>query len=76
MGIIFVIDSSNVESIIESKNVFKMLMSHDFLIGKPFLIVANKQDLVGSFDCIEICSFLDIESLANQYRLVNICRDF
>lgn len=43
-------------------------MAHEFLVGKPFLILANKQDLPESVDCIDICEYLDVEYLANRYR--------
>ncbi|XP_055531982.1 ADP-ribosylation factor-like protein 13B isoform X2 [Wyeomyia smithii] len=67
-GIIFVVDSSNINNICQSYKVFNNLMAHDFLIGKPFLIIANKQDLPGSTDCVDICEYLDVEFLANKYR--------
>uniref|UniRef100_A0A8D8GML0 ADP-ribosylation factor-like protein 13B n=4 Tax=Culex pipiens TaxID=7175 RepID=A0A8D8GML0_CULPI len=67
-GIIFVVDSSSVHNICQSYKIFKNLMAHDFLVGKPFLIIANKQDVPGSVDCVDICEYLDIEYLANKYR--------
>ncbi|XP_055611391.1 ADP-ribosylation factor-like protein 13B [Uranotaenia lowii] len=67
-GIIFVIDTSSIDNICQSLKVFENLMAHDFLIGKPFLIIANKQDLSGSVDSIDICEYLNVEFLANKYR--------
>lgn len=67
-GVIFVIDASSINNICQSYKIFKNLMAHDFLIGKPFLIIANKQDLPGSVDCIDICEYLDVEFLANKFR--------
>lgn len=67
-GVIFVLDASSINSICQSYSIFKNLMAHDFLIGKPFLIIANKQDVPGSVDCIDICEYLDIEFLANKFR--------
>ncbi|KFB35441.1 hypothetical protein ZHAS_00002139 [Anopheles sinensis] len=76
LAVIFVIDASNIHNICESYNIFQNLISHEFLVGKPFLILANKQDLAESVDCIEICEYLDVEFLANRYRcpcLVEAC---
>uniref|UniRef100_A0A182RBX0 ADP-ribosylation factor-like protein 13B n=1 Tax=Anopheles funestus TaxID=62324 RepID=A0A182RBX0_ANOFN len=76
LAVIFVIDASNIHNICESYNIFQNLMAHEFLAGKPFLILANKQDLPESVDCIEICEYLDVEYLANRYRcpcLVEAC---
>ncbi|XP_053671724.1 ADP-ribosylation factor-like protein 2 [Anopheles nili] len=68
MAVIFVIDASNIHNICESYKIFQNLMAHEFLAGKPFLVLANKQDLPESVDCIEICEYLDVEYLANRYR--------
>lgn len=68
MGVIYVVDSTNVENIRENINQFKEMISHNFLIGKPFLILANKQDLENSIDFIEIGELLQIENLANKLR--------
>ncbi|XP_041788069.1 LOW QUALITY PROTEIN: ADP-ribosylation factor-like protein 13B [Anopheles merus] len=76
LAVIFVIDASNIHNICESYKIFQNLMAHEFLAGKPFLILANKQDLPESVDCIEICEYLDVEYLANRYRcpcLVEAC---
>ncbi|XP_058821199.1 ADP-ribosylation factor-like protein 13B isoform X2 [Topomyia yanbarensis] len=67
-GILFIVDASNINNIGQSYKVFKSLMSHDWLVGKPFLIIANKQDLPGSVDCIDLCEYFDIELLANKYQ--------
>ncbi|XP_049529541.1 ADP-ribosylation factor-like protein 13B [Anopheles darlingi] len=68
LAVIFVIDASSINAICESYKIFQNLISHEFLVGKPFLILANKQDLPESVDCIDICEYLDVEYLANRYR--------
>ncbi|XP_050082182.1 ADP-ribosylation factor-like protein 13B [Anopheles aquasalis] len=68
LAVIFVIDASSINAICESYKIFQNLMAHEFLVGKPFLILANKQDLPESVDCIDICEYLDVEYLANRYR--------
>ncbi|XP_058452615.1 ADP-ribosylation factor-like protein 13B isoform X2 [Malaya genurostris] len=75
-GILFVVDSSNINCINQSYNIFERLMAHDLLVGKPFLIIANKQDLPCSIDCIDLCECMNVEVLANKYRnpcMIEVC---
>lgn len=43
-------------------------MSNDLLMGKPMLILSNKQDLPGSLDALDICDYFEVEYLANLFR--------
>jgi small GTP-binding protein len=49
-GVIFVVDSSDIDRIDVAKTELHTLMSHKELTGKPFLILANKQDLPRALD--------------------------
>ena len=44
-GICFVVDSSDRDRFETVKSELHRLISHKELVGKPFLILANKQDL-------------------------------
>lgn len=44
-GIIFIIDSADIERIEESKAAFENMITNEHLVGIPLLIVANKQDI-------------------------------
>jgi hypothetical protein len=69
MGVIFVIDSSSDSYSLErSKQIFGAIMSNDLLMGKPTLIVANKQDVHGALDSLDICDYFEVEYLANLFR--------
>lgn len=37
-------------------------------MGKPMLIVSNKQDLPGALDPLDICDYFEVEYLANLFR--------
>ena len=49
-GVVFVVDSSDIDRIETAKTELHTLMSHKELTGKPFLILANKQDLPRALD--------------------------
>jgi hypothetical protein len=67
-GVIYVIDSSDHANLERSKEIFGGLMSNDLLMGKPMLILSNKQDLPGALDPLDICDYFEIEYLANLFR--------
>jgi len=68
MGVIYVVDSSDHKSLERSKQTFGAIMSNDLLMGKPFLILSNKQDLPTAIDALDICDFFEVEYLANLFR--------
>ena len=47
-GVIYVVDVSRPEQLVESRKLLDNLMSHEFVRGKPFLILANKSDKLSS----------------------------
>jgi ADP-ribosylation factor-like protein 13B len=51
-GVIFVIDSSDAGKLEESRIVFSQVISNEYIVGKPMLILANKQDIFGAIDSI------------------------
>ncbi|KTW30204.1 hypothetical protein T552_00682 [Pneumocystis carinii B80] len=53
-SIIYVLDSSEKEKIYEAKDIFERIINHEDIKGIPILIVANKQDISGSFTIEEI----------------------
>lgn len=67
-GVIYVIDASNHAQLERSKEIFGSLMSNDLLMGKPTLILSNKQDLPGALDALDICDFFEVEYMANLFR--------
>jgi hypothetical protein len=67
-GVIYVIDASDHGQLEKSKEIFGTIMSNDLLMGKPMLIISNKQDLPGALDSLDICSYFEVEYLANLFR--------
>jgi ADP-ribosylation factor-like protein 13B len=49
-GCIYVIDASDPDRFEESRQVLQQMLGHKMMKGKPYVIVANKQDRDGAFD--------------------------
>lgn len=67
-GVIYVIDASDPSQLERSKEIFGAIMSNDLLTGKPTLVIANKQDIPGALDSLDICDYFEVEYLANLFR--------
>ncbi|XP_064628056.1 ADP-ribosylation factor-like protein 13B [Lineus longissimus] len=67
-GIIYVIDSSQPDRIIETKEVLSELLENDKVERKPILILANKQDCEGALDELDICDSLGLEEIVNVHK--------
>ncbi|XP_060535225.1 ADP-ribosylation factor-like protein 13B [Cylas formicarius] len=75
-GVIFVIDSTDVDRFKEARDVLEDILGSDKIMGKPLLILANKQDRDGALDEIDVIEYLEVEALANTYHcptLVQSC---
>ncbi|KAG7212950.1 hypothetical protein KM043_002291 [Ampulex compressa] len=67
-GLIYVVDASDISRLTENKIVFGELVSHEHISGKPLLLLANKQDVTGAIDEIDVVESLDVEHVANSMR--------
>ncbi|KAK0090952.1 hypothetical protein PV326_003958 [Microctonus aethiopoides] len=67
-GLIYVVDASNISRLTENKIVFGELISHENIAGKPILLLANKQDIRGAIDELDLVENLDVERAANAMR--------
>lgn len=75
-GIIYVIDASDSSRINESCSVLQGLLTHEKLKGKPLLLLANKQDVDGALDEIDVVERLNLETIVNEQKcptLVETC---
>ncbi|KZC09895.1 ADP-ribosylation factor-like protein 13B [Dufourea novaeangliae] len=75
-GLIYVVDASDISRLTENKVVFGELISHECISGKPLLLLANKQDVNGAIDELDLVENLDIEHAANTMKCptrVEIC---
>jgi len=73
-GIIFVIDSSSHDRIIEAKDELTRLLFDEGMRYVPLLIFANKQDLFTSMTSDEVAQLLDLSKFPLlQYSVQSIC---
>lgn len=63
-GVIFVIDSSDQKRIDVVRDEIHRMLSDENMQNKPFLILANKQDLPGAMKPDELRDKLDLDKLA------------
>ncbi|XP_074660122.1 uncharacterized protein LOC141912688 [Tubulanus polymorphus] len=68
-GIVYVLDSTERERFAEAKFVLLNLLENARIAGKPLLVLANKQDMEGAMDEIDIIEAISLEELVN----VNKC---
>ncbi|XP_018022133.1 ADP-ribosylation factor-like protein 13B [Hyalella azteca] len=52
----------------ECRAALQELLAHRRIAGKPVLILANKQDVDGAMDEMDIVEMLDIETTVNKYK--------
>ncbi|XP_015121633.1 ADP-ribosylation factor-like protein 13B [Diachasma alloeum] len=75
-GLIYVVDASDISRLTESKIVFGELIANEHIAGKPILLLANKQDVPGAVDELDVVENLDVEHAANAMKCptrVEIC---
>ena len=65
-ALIYVVDSADPERIDESAEELHRLLSDDNLNRIPLLVLANKQDLPGSFSATDICEKLHLDKTAGR----------
>lgn len=65
-GIIYVVDSADVEKMQECQIIFEETLSDNRVCGKPILILANKQDKPGSIDELELCTRMKLDDVVNR----------
>eukprot|EP00118_Oscarella_pearsei_P027318 m.1168 g.1168 ORF g.1168 m.1168 type:complete len:353 (+) comp5794_c0_seq2:27-1085(+) len=66
-GIVYVVDAFDVGKIKETKVVLGDLVRDPRVEGKPLLLLANKNDLEGSLDEIDICNQLELEETVKKF---------
>ena len=65
-GLIFVVDSSDRDRIIEVQERLQEILSKEELKDVPLLVLTNKQDLAGAMSASEVAEKLDIITLKDQ----------
>ncbi|XP_064167954.1 ADP-ribosylation factor-like protein 13B isoform X2 [Anguilla rostrata] len=67
-GVVFVVDSSDVQRIQETKDIMAEVLRHPRIAGKPVLVLANKQDQDGAMHEADIIEYLSLEKLVNENK--------
>ena len=65
-GIIFVVDSSDKDSIDEAKEYLSSLLFEELLKDAVLLVLANKQDISGVLSVTEIAEMFDLTTFKNR----------
>uniref|UniRef100_H0WSA7 ARF like GTPase 13A n=2 Tax=Otolemur garnettii TaxID=30611 RepID=H0WSA7_OTOGA len=71
-GLVFVLDSSDLERMHEAKIILARLLSDRRVAGKPILLLANKQDKKNALLPCDIIQYLLLERLVNEHK--SLCR--
>ncbi|XP_066515688.1 ADP-ribosylation factor-like protein 13B isoform X4 [Hoplias malabaricus] len=67
-GVVFVVDSSDVQRIQETRDTMAEVLRHPRIAGKPVLVLANKQDQEGALAEADIIESLSLEKLVNENK--------
>ena len=66
VGVVFVVDSSDVERIEEASNILSEVLSDEKLKKKPLLVLSNKVDLVKSKNTTEMTDLLCLQKYKDR----------
>ncbi|XP_064618297.1 ADP-ribosylation factor-like protein 13B isoform X2 [Liolophura sinensis] len=67
-GVVYLVDASDSSRIEESTAVFKELLEDPKVTQKPVLVLANKQDVDGALDEMDICDQMRLEEVVNTNK--------
>ncbi|XP_072513749.1 ADP-ribosylation factor-like protein 13B isoform X2 [Salminus brasiliensis] len=67
-GVVFVVDSSDIQRIHETRDTMAEVLRHPRIAGKPVLVLANKQDQDGALAEADIIESLSLEKLVNENK--------
>uniref|UniRef100_A0A8C6TYX2 ADP-ribosylation factor-like 13b n=1 Tax=Neogobius melanostomus TaxID=47308 RepID=A0A8C6TYX2_9GOBI len=67
-GVVFVVDSTDVQRIQETRETMAEVLQHPRISGKPVLVLANKQDKDGALAEADIIENLSLEKLVNENK--------
>ncbi|KAM6438857.1 ADP-ribosylation factor-like protein 13B [Rhynochetos jubatus] len=67
-GVVFVVDSSDVGRMEETKETMVELLNNPKMSGKPMLVLANKQDREEALPEADVIDCLSLEKIVNEYK--------
>lgn len=71
-GIIFVVDSADVDRLDEAKEELSLLLEENALEGVPFLVLGNKSDLPGAVSREELIGALGLDNYQGNERDIGV----
>jgi signal recognition particle receptor subunit beta len=72
-GIIYVVDSADVDRVDEARERLNEVLSSDELVGVPLIILANKQDLPCALNVSEMTQRLGLNTLRGRKWYIQAC---
>ncbi|KGL78616.1 ADP-ribosylation factor-like 13B, partial [Tinamus guttatus] len=67
-GVIFVVDSSDIARMEETKQTMMEVLNSPKISGKPVLVLANKQDREGALSEADVIESLSLEKIVNEHK--------
>lgn len=71
-GVIFVVDSSDRDRVLEAKEELRILMNNDELKDSLFLVFANKQDMPGAMSASELTDKLELRTFRQRTWYIQV----
>jgi small GTP-binding protein len=73
-GLVFVVDSADVERVYDSREELARVLQHSELVGVPIVVLANKQDLSGAIRPERMVHELNLEKYTrNPWQILGTC---
>jgi len=73
-GVVFVVDSNDIDRMDVARDELHALISNKELVGKPFLILANKQDLPMAMEKEQMIKALQLDAIqSSQWHILECC---
>lgn len=67
-GVVFVVDAADAGRVPEASEELKQALLHPMVVGKPLLVLANKQDLPPALSEVELAQGMGLDKLASLCR--------
>ncbi|XP_071164204.1 uncharacterized protein [Mytilus edulis] len=72
-GIVFVVDSTNKDTLAEASMELNIILSKKILTGVPLMVMANKQDLPETIPISDISTSLHLYDLDRMWDIIGTC---
>ena len=72
-AVIFMVDSSDRDRVEEARDVLEWMLEEAELVGKPLLVLGNKQDLPGGLDWAELEGRLALREVRGRQWRLQLC---